>query len=496
MSTELIKGWKTLTQKIKFDRVAHLAADELTDDQTKIIDAVKKIIQENIAGDVKVFGGKVNEEEITKLQEEIKKELAADEFKSIAKKMDKVVENWIDVWKKAVEQTCVAFLPVKDMPFPNVTFVNAPMVLEDKKGKMQFELHEDSILFCVEIACVVNRTVLYAKVPKEEPLFAPLIGEIDFGDFKLDADQKGSLSQNLAYIFTLADSLDSTSSKNNVTRYDAQYQRHGEPICDFFMKDEELMKAMVKITSALDSKRVSSGAAVCCTVVQGNNNSIVLVHSEKQEYEEAFSACLKLSAACYDSPQVRKPSAATEMAEEMTAAAPRPPGGTGVPGLMPTAPAGPAAPSLPVWTEEELEKESATRGDPTAGMAMWSESELEEDAKKRGLPTNMEYWTEEDLEKEQTKSHTLDIPEWKEEELPTCPNCGYAVRKGWDTCPVCSSPLGGDSAPAKAEPPEEGEAPAESPEEPPAAEEKPEDETPAPPAGDEGAEPAPPSDDE
>ncbi len=450
MSTDLIKGWKTLEMKgIKFDPLKHIAPNELTADQTKIIDGVKKILEGNLAGDVKVFGGKVNEGELKQLQEKIKKELEGPDFKDITKKMDKVVEGWLAAWKKAMAKTCIAFLPVKDMPFAHVTFLSAPMVLEDKKGKMEFEVVDESLVYCAEIACVVNRCVLYAKVAKDKPLFAPLIGEIDLGGFKMDPNQKGPYSQNMAYILALLESLDSTSSKNNVTRYDSQYQRHGEPICDYFMKDEELCKATDKLTSSLDTKRISSGAAVCATVVPLSSFSIVMVHNEKLAYSDAFEAFLKLSASCFDSPHVRKPGANVQMAEQMTAGAPRPPGGTGVPGLMPTAPGAPPASNLPVWTEEDLAKESQTRGDPTAGMATWTEEDLAEDAKKRGLPANLEYWSEEELDKDRDKGHTVDIPEWKEEELPACPKCGYTVRKGWDTCPVCEAPLTGVEAPAK-----------------------------------------------
>src|SRR4030042_2055512 len=194
-SPDLIKGWKTLVMKgVKFDGLKHLVPNELTPDQSKIIDGVKKILEGNLVGDVKVFGGKINEGEVTQLQEKIKKELEGPDFKDIGKKMEKVVENWLDVCKKAIAKTCVAFFPVKDMPFANVTFLSAPMVMEDKKGKMEFEIVEESIVFCAEIACVVNRCVLYAKVSKDKPLFAPLIGEIDLGGFTLDPNQKGPLS--------------------------------------------------------------------------------------------------------------------------------------------------------------------------------------------------------------------------------------------------------------------------------------------------------------
>ncbi len=461
MSTDLIKGWKTLVTKgIKFDPLKHIAPNELSADQTKIIDGVKKILEGNINGDVKVFGGKINEGELKQLQDKIKKEMEAPDFKDISKKMDKVIEGWLGAWKKAIAKTCIAFIPVKDMPFAHVTFMSTPMVLEDKKGKMEFELVDESMVYCAEIACVVNRCVLYAKIAKDKPLFAPLIGEIDLGGFKLDPNQKGPYSQNMAYVLALLESLDSTSSKNNVTRYDSQYQRHGEPICDYFMKDEELCKATDKITSALETKRISSGAAVCATVVPMSNFSLVLVHNEKLSYSDPFEAFLKLSAACFDSPHVRKPGANVAQADQMTAAAGQPPAGTGVPGLMSGAPRGPPAPNLPVWTEAELEKEAQTRGDPTAGMATWTEADLAEDAKKRGLPANLEYWSEADLDKDREKGHTVDIPEWKEEELPTCPKCGYAIRRGWDTCPACDTPLTGTEVPAKpAEKPEAKPAP-------------------------------------
>jgi hypothetical protein len=88
-------------------------------------------------------------------------------------------------------------------------------------------------------------------------------------------------------------------------------------------------------------------------------------------------------------------------------------------------------------------------------MATWSEEELTKAAAERGsgLPAGMEVWKEEELMElaKKRQGGALDIPEWEvDPEMKECANCGYGLRKGWDECPICETPVGaaGSSKPA------------------------------------------------
>ena len=149
---------------------------------------------------------------------------------------------------------------------------------------------------------------------------------------------------------------------------------------------------------------------MCATVVPTNTVSVVLVHSEKNDYSESFRSIVKISGKL-----LRIASSSSTKCSRGDrgwnglVVVPNLPGGLGHQALC-QPPLLLVGRNLPVWTEEELEKESATRGDPSAGMVMWTEAELEEDAKKHGFQTNLEFWTEEELEKERemaTRSTSL-----------------------------------------------------------------------------------------
>ncbi|GAB4326437.1 MAG: hypothetical protein Kow0069_32920 [Promethearchaeota archaeon] len=443
MSVELSKAFSAVTKAATFKLEDHLVPNELNPKQSKHVDKVKELLEGNLVGDPTLFGGKLDEEKFKEFKEALLAELGKEEYKSLKGKLEKSLENYLEALKKVVEELVVGFFPVKDMPTPSITFRTVPLVRTESKTPLKFTVML-TVAFACEVQCVVNRTTLFGEMKGEAPLFAPLIGEMDLGGFKLTPDMKAPTSENFAYLEALLKSMSKMSTRNNVTRYHAQYQRHGEPICDFFMKDEQLMKSMEKVTSGVDSKRLQSGAAVAALVKPHAARTLVLVHDEKPDLEVALEALLNLSAACYESPMVRKTGHVSE-AEAMTAAAPTPPPSPGVGALAGPGPASAAPPPrLPVWTEEELAEEAKKRGT-APNLPVWTEEELAEEAKKRGLPTDLEYWTEEELEAERKKSHAgtqLNIPEWEvSEDTPECPKCGYTVRKGWDTCPICDEPL-------------------------------------------------------
>jgi len=152
------------------------------------------------------------------------------------------------------------------------------------------------------------------------------------------------------------------------------------------------------------------------------------------------------------------------------------PSGPGVGGLMappgrPALPGGsvrtPGGQDIKVWTADELAQDAQSRpaGGVPPGMATWSEEDLAKVAAERGsgIPEGMEVWSEEELEKlaKSRQGGGLNIPEWKpDDSLLECSNCQAALRKGWDSCPICDTPVGSAKPPAK--PPEsKTEAPSE-----------------------------------
>ncbi|MFW9951774.1 MAG: hypothetical protein ACFFKA_16785, partial [Candidatus Thorarchaeota archaeon] len=91
-------------------------------------------------------------------------------------------------------------------------------------------------------------------------------------------------------------------------------------------------------------------------------------------------------------------------------------------------------PNLPTWTEEDLLKHSKERGS--------------------GIPEGMEVWTEEQLQElaEKRRGGGLNIPEWKpDDSLTECSNCGYSLRPGWSTCPICDTPVEKESSQKESE---------------------------------------------
>ena len=234
----------------------------------------------------------------------------------------------------------------------------------------------------------------------------------------------------------IINSLDSTITKNQLSKYHEEFQRHGDPICDFLLKDSDLNDSMGKITTAIESERTKSDTAVCGIIVPlpSEKKSIVLISDEGQEkprFGNCFEALLKLSASCCQIP----------------APAPQQP----TPGGQVPGPSGggvrtPGGQELKSWTAEELANEAQKRLATQPTLPTWNEEDLHKLAEERGsgIPEGMEVWKEEDLQDlaEKRRRGGLNIPEWKaDQDMPECASCGYSLRPGWTKCPVCDAPV-------------------------------------------------------
>jgi hypothetical protein len=435
------KLFEIFIDSLDFD-VSEYLVEELTELQKDIITDATFILKDNIIGEVKSFGGSVkkNEEKFKEFMKKADTELEKDKYKDIKKKL----KEYLKKLSELIIKTCVAIIPVKEMPWVDVVFRTIPRIIYDDK----VELLDNTIAYYGEIKCFIGRTTLYGKIKDQEPLFAPFTGNLDLGGYKLDATEKVPKSHLFPYISALINSLDSVITKNQLAKYHEEFQRHGDPICDFLMKDDDLVNSMKKITTALESGRITSDIAVCSIVIPlpSDKRSIVLITDDSQEnnrYGNSFEALLRLSASCCQVP--------SQSHQETTQSAPTA-GPTG--GGIRT----PGGQELKSWTAEELASEAQKRLAAQPDLPSWSEEDLVKFAEERGsgIPEGMDVWKEEDLQElaEKRRSGGLNIPEWQpDQDMSECSSCGYSLRPGWTKCPVCDTPVG--EKPSQEEEPKE-----------------------------------------
>jgi len=437
------KLFQVFVNKLEFDLTDYLVSGEeheLTDFQKKMIESATSIMKDNIMGEIKSFGGnlKVNDEKFKELENSANEELQNEEYDDIKKEL----KNYTKKLRELIEKTCVVIIPVKEMPWVDVLFRTVPRITFDKK----LEVLDNAIAFYGEIKCVLSRSMIFGKIKGEQPLFAPIMGTLDLGGYKLDESQKMPKSQIFSYVSAIINSFDSIITKNHLAKYHEGYQRHGDPICDFLIKDNELMNSMERITTGIESDRLSSDIAVCSIAFpqSADKTTLVLVTDEGKDpnkFSRCFEALLRFSAECCNVPS-QQPQAPVQVA-------PQQPGAVRTPGGQ----------ELKTWTTEELAEEAQKRMSSQPDMPAWSEEELSKFAADRGsgIPEGMEVWTEDELQELSHKRQGgLDIPEWKEDEsMRECVKCGYGLRPGWSRCPVCETPVGAQPEPEPIEEPKE-----------------------------------------
>ncbi|MFX0166995.1 MAG: zinc-ribbon domain-containing protein [Candidatus Hodarchaeota archaeon] len=436
------KLFQVFQNKLGFDPEDYLVSSEeheLTDFQKKAIENATAIMKDNIIGEVKSFGGsvKANEEKFKELEKRANEELEDEQYE----KLKKELKNYVKKLRELIEKTCAAIIPVKEMPWVDVLFRTVPRIVFDKK----VEFLDNAIAYYGEIKCIISRSTIFGKMKNEKPLFAPIMGSIDLGGYKLDETKKGPKSQIYSYVSAIIDSFDSTMTRNHLAKYHEAYQRHGDPICDFLMKDNELMNSMERVTSGFESNRLSSDIAVFSIAVPQNADKTTLLvvvdeGKDANKFSRCFEALLKFSAeGC------NLPSSAPPIQQPQAAGQPQQPGGVRTPGGQ----------ELKVWTAEELASEAQKRMESQPDIPEWTEEDLSKFASERGsgLPEGMEVWTEEDLlELARKRQGGLDIPEWEpDKDLKECTKCGYALRPGWSKCPHCGTPVGAEIEPGPSE---------------------------------------------
>ncbi len=427
-----IKLFEIFVNSLNFD-VSEYLVEELTELQKKIVDDATFILKENIVGDVKSFGGSVkkNEEKFKELMKQAELELEKDKYKDIKKHL----KDYLKKLSELIIKTCVTIIPVKELPWTDVIFRTIPRITFDDK----VHFLDNAIAYYGEINCFIGRTTIFGKMkdPSSEPLFAPFMGNLDLGGYKLEESQDKPKSQVFSYVNAIINSLDSVITKSQLVKYHEEFESHGDPIADVLMKDDELLNSMGKITTALESERIKSDIAVCSIAVPlpSDKRSLIITTEESEgdsRFGNCFEALLKFSAACC---QVPSPT------QGATPQAGSTPGQTGSPIRTP------GGQELKVWTAEDLANEAQKRLAEQPNIPSWSEEELNKFAEGRGsgIPEGMEVWKEDELLElaEKRRGGGLNIPEWEpDQDMTECSNCGYGLRPGWAKCPVCDTPVG------------------------------------------------------
>lgn len=439
------KLFNIFVNKLSFD-VSDYLVDELTEFQKQVVDDAIFILKENVVGEIKSFGGSIkkNEDKFNDFMKKAEEELEDERYKEIKKDL----KEYLKKLPELIINTCVAIIPVKELPWVDLIFRTIPRIVYD--NKVHFLDH--AIAYYGEIKCAIGRTTIFGKMKGEEPLFAPFMGNLDLASYKLDESQKEPKSQIYPYISAIINSFDSVTTTSQLAKYHEAYQRHGDLICDFLMKDEELINSMKKVTSALESDRIKSDIIVNAIALPTSDNTSIIIVIEEAKSQARFTSCfealLKFSAACCELP----PSSGTTIAPPSQVT-----GEFGDQGVEPIRT--PGGQELKTWSAEELAQEAQKRMSTQPDMPVWSEQELAQFAEERGsnLPEGMEIWTEEELQElaQKRQGGGLNIPEWEPDQtLSECSNCGYSLRKGWSKCPICDTPVGSGPSEVTVEEPE------------------------------------------
>ncbi|TFG23537.1 MAG: hypothetical protein EU529_07065 [Promethearchaeota archaeon] len=428
--------------------VSEYLDSELTEFQNNLIEDATFIFKDNIIGEIKKLGGnlKKNKEKFQSFLVKAEKELEGEQYKDVQKELKQMFKEYSKALRKLIEKTCVAIIPVKEMPWVDVIFRSVPRLVIDKKN---VNFLDNSIAYYGEIKCLLSKTIIYGKMKDAEPLFAPFMGDLDLEGYKLDDSQKEPKSQIYSYVSAIIKALDSKLTSTQLEKYHEGYQRHGDPICDFLMSKRDLLTSMGKIRSGLESSR-DSNASVCGIGIPliNDNTSLILIIDEGNDQDRfaiCFEALIKFSAACCEIPSSQKAGGIQTQVPSQPTGTVRTPGGQ----------------ELQAWTVEELAEAAQQRGGaPPPGMEFWTEENLRMMAEKRtdGIPQGMEVWTEEDLEElaRKRKGGVSDIPEWEaDNDLTECVKCGYSLRKGWSECPICNTPVSSASSATPSPPPED-----------------------------------------
>ncbi len=405
---------------LEIDIQEFLDFEKLNPYQENLIEQATEILKLNTVGDVIKYGGNIkrNENLIKSLWEQVDKELEKEEYKDQKSKLKDFVKSYFKMLREKINKTCGAIIAVKEMPFINVHFNNIPQIEIDGKNP---KLYDTLIIYTGEIKCLLPRAIIHGKIKNVEPLFSPVMESITWKEGANFFNGETSTSTLINALDQLLKKIESKDIKNFLINYQENFQRHGDPYCDYLHEDDDLMEVMNNLTTDLESGRAKSNIVINALAIPQPSRKTTFIavineSTENTKFERCFEALLKFSALCCE--------ATSRLQGESRH----------------------GEPELDVWKEEELVKNAERAEGPVpSSLEVWTEEELEELAKSRrsGIPEGMEVWDEKSLEElaKKRQMSELNIPEWEpEESLEPCPQCGYALRPEWNKCPICNTP--------------------------------------------------------
>ncbi|MFW9773623.1 MAG: hypothetical protein ACFFEO_15845, partial [Candidatus Thorarchaeota archaeon] len=383
------KLFEIFTNSLNFD-VNDYLIEELSDLQKEVIDDATFILKDNIVGEIKTLGGSIkqNEDKFNELMKKAELELENVKYKEIKR----LLKDYLKKLKEVILKTCVAIIPVKELPWVNLIFRTIPRLIYEDNS---LTFLDKAIAYYGEIKCFLARTTVYGKIKNQRPLFAPFTGNLDLHGYKVNELEKGPKSQVFSYVDAIINSMESPIVISQLSKYHEDYQRHGDPICDYLMENDDLLESMEEVNSGLESGRIKSDIAIGSLAfpVPSDKTTIMIVTDEgddSSKYSRCFEALLKFSATSCQAPSIKQVGAV-----EPTKA---------------------GSPELKAWTVEELAQEAQKRMVTQPNIPSWTPEELEKFAAERssGIPEGMEVWTEEELHDlaEKRRGGGLNIPEW------------------------------------------------------------------------------------
>lgn len=420
-----------------------LISGKLNEYQVKILEKASEILKLNTVGEIMKLGGNVekNEDKLKEITQKFETELKKEKYGDQKKELKNFLKSYMKLLRQKISRTCMGKIPVKEMPIIDVHFSTLPYIsLQDQKP----QLFDDIIFYAGEIQCSLPRGIIYGRIKSVEPLFAPVMDNIEELTSGKEHPEQDAQYDLHSYLEQIANKLDSIEFKGFLLNFHENFERRGDPLCDYLNKNEDLLHSMNKLTTSTETHRKESDIAINAVIIpqSSRNKAMVLVTNESSEenrFEDCFEGLLKFSAICcqavnnlnLDSQKEESSTIASQVVSDDNNVA-RTPGGQ----------------EINVWTQEELIEEASKRheNDPSSGMDVWTEEELSELSKQRGtgIPEDMEVWDKEALRKlaEERKKGGLNIPKWKQDEtLKECSQCGYALQANWKICPICKKPV-------------------------------------------------------
>ncbi len=418
-------------------------SNKLNDYQESVLNQAISILKLNTVGEVIKKGGNIknSEPQYQNLLKSFEEKLDQEPYKKQKNDCKDFLKLYFKTLKQKIAKTAFATIPVKEMPFSDVNFINLPNIsLKNDKP----ELFDNLIMYLGEIKCLLPRGIIYGKFESADPLFAPVMKDIEQISSNEQPSTENPESKQLEYIETIVEKLESPELKGFLINFHENFERRGNPSCDFLNQKNNLLEVMSKLTTSIDSHRKASDIAISAIAIPQPSKKMTLIlvlneSPEENRFETCFEALLTFSASCCeasnylgaDSEQAVNGTESSQLSGDNKSVI-RTPGGQ----------------EINVWTQEELAEEASKRNlnATPPDVEVWTEAELEELAKKRGtgIPEGMDVWDEESLKKlaEERQKGGLNIPKWEpDENMKVCAHCGYALRPSWKKCPICNHPV-------------------------------------------------------